>query len=61
MRSTTPGPISPAAIIGSEQMINFVGKTMRIYTVSGVESNLGILEEFKDSSLLLKKCGEIPL
>jgi hypothetical protein len=34
---------------------------MRIYTVSGVESNLGILEEFKDSSLLLKKCGEIPL
>ncbi len=40
---------------------NFVGKTLRIYTISGVESYLGILEEVKDSYLALKNCGEILL
>jgi ferredoxin-fold anticodon binding domain-containing protein len=33
---------------------NFVGKTLRIYTVSGVESYLGVLEEVRDSYLVLK-------
>jgi ferredoxin-fold anticodon binding domain-containing protein len=31
-----------------------VGKTLRIYTVSGVESYLGVLEEVRDSYLVLK-------
>jgi ferredoxin-fold anticodon binding domain-containing protein len=33
---------------------NFVGKTLRIYTVSGVESYLGVLEEVKDEYVVLK-------
>jgi ferredoxin-fold anticodon binding domain-containing protein len=33
---------------------NFVGKTLRIYTVSGVESYLGVLEEIKDEYVVLK-------
>ena len=32
----------------------FVGKTLRIYTVSGVESYLGILEEVKEDYIVLK-------
>lgn len=32
----------------------FVGKTLRIYTISGVESYLGVLEEVKDEYLVLK-------
>jgi hypothetical protein len=31
-----------------------VGKTLRIYTVSGVESYLGVLEEIKDEYVVLK-------
>lgn len=33
---------------------NFIGKTLRIYTVSGVESYLGTLEEVKDDYVVLK-------
>ncbi|HVO65785.1 MAG TPA: hypothetical protein VMT12_04805 [Syntrophales bacterium] len=32
----------------------FVGKTLRIYTVSGVESYLDILEEVKTDYIVLK-------
>jgi hypothetical protein len=32
----------------------FIGKTLRIYTVSGVESYLGLLDEVKDDYLVLK-------
>jgi ferredoxin-fold anticodon binding domain-containing protein len=35
-------------------LTGFVGKTLRIYTVSGVESYLGVLEEVKDEYLVLK-------
>jgi ferredoxin-fold anticodon binding domain-containing protein len=31
----------------------FVGKTLRIYTISGVESYLGVLEEVQDDYLVL--------
>ena len=33
---------------------DFVGKTLRIYTHSGVESYLGVLEMIKDDCLVLK-------
>jgi len=33
---------------------NFVGKTLRIYTTSGVESYLGILEEVKEEYVVLR-------
>ncbi len=33
---------------------DFVGKTMRIYTITGVESYLGILEEVKENYLVLR-------
>jgi ferredoxin-fold anticodon binding domain-containing protein len=33
---------------------SFVGKMLRIYTISGVESYLGRLEEVKDDYLVLK-------
>ncbi len=33
---------------------NFVGKVLRIYTVSGVESYLDILEDVKDDYIVLK-------
>ncbi len=32
----------------------FVGKTLRIYTVSGVESYLDVLEDVKDNYIVLK-------
>lgn len=35
-----------------------VGKTLRIYTVSGVESYLGVLEEVKEDYLVLKSFFE---
>ncbi len=33
---------------------SFVGKTLRIYTVSGVESYLDVLEEVKEDYLVLR-------
>lgn len=33
---------------------DFVGKTLRIYTVSGVESYLGVLEDVKEDYVVLK-------
>ncbi|GEM_PF-1471834 len=32
----------------------FIGKTLRIYTISGVESYLGVLEEVQEDYLVLK-------
>lgn len=37
---------------------NFVGKTLRIYTISGVESYLGILEEVKEDYIVLSSFFE---
>jgi len=37
-----------------ELMKKFIGKTLRIYTVSGVESYLDILEEVHDDYLVLR-------
>ena len=33
---------------------DFVGKTLRVYTISGVESYLGVAEMIKDDCLVLK-------
>ncbi len=33
---------------------NFINKTLRIYTISAVESYLGILEEVKEDYIVLK-------
>lgn len=33
---------------------DFVGKTLRIYTISGVESYLGVLEDVKEDYLVIK-------
>ncbi len=33
---------------------SFMGKTLRVYTVSGVESYLGVVEEVKDDYMVLK-------
>jgi ferredoxin-fold anticodon binding domain-containing protein len=33
---------------------NFIGKTIRIYTISAVESYLGVLEEVKNEYVVLK-------
>ena len=32
----------------------FVGKTVRLYTISGVESYLGVVEDVKDGVVCLK-------
>jgi ferredoxin-fold anticodon binding domain-containing protein len=37
-----------------ELLKGFVGKTLRIYTITGVESYLGVLEEVKEDYLVLK-------
>jgi ferredoxin-fold anticodon binding domain-containing protein len=37
-----------------ELLKGFVGKTLRIYTISGVESYLAVVEEVKDEYLVLK-------
>jgi ferredoxin-fold anticodon binding domain-containing protein len=37
-----------------ELLKGFVGKTLRIYTISGVESYLGILEKVENDYLVLK-------
>ncbi len=37
-----------------ELLRSFVGKTLRIYSISGVESYLGVLEEVKQEYLVLK-------
>lgn len=33
---------------------NFVGKTLRIYTISGVDSYLGVLDEVREGYVVLK-------
>ena len=33
---------------------DFIGKTLRIYTVSGVDSYPGVVEEVKDDCIVLK-------
>jgi hypothetical protein len=35
-------------------LASYQGKTLRIYTVSGVDSYLGILEDVKDEYLVLR-------
>ena len=37
-----------------ELLKNFIGQTLRIYTVSGVESYLGTLDEVKEGYVVLK-------
>jgi hypothetical protein len=37
-----------------EILKKFIGKTLRIYTVSGVDSYLGILEDVSDEHIRLK-------
>ncbi len=37
-----------------EILKDFIGKTVRIYTISGVESYLGIIEKVKKDCLVLK-------
>jgi ferredoxin-fold anticodon binding domain-containing protein len=37
-----------------ELLKTFIGKTLRIYTVSGVESYLDVLEEVHDDYLVLR-------
>ncbi len=37
---------------------DFIGKTLRIYTVSGVDSYLGVVEEVKDDYIVLKSLFE---
>jgi len=37
-----------------ELLRDFVGKTLRIYTTSGIESYLGVLEEVKGDYLVLR-------
>lgn len=37
-----------------ELLKDFVGKTLRIYTTTGVESYLGVLEDVKDDYVVLR-------
>jgi len=37
-----------------ELLKDFVGRTLRIYTITGVESYLGILEDVKDDYVVLR-------
>jgi len=37
-----------------ELLSQFVGKTLRIYTITGVESYLGVLEEVKDEYVVIR-------
>jgi ferredoxin-fold anticodon binding domain-containing protein len=37
-----------------ELLKDFIGKTLRIYTISGIESYLGVLEKVEDNYLVLK-------
>jgi len=37
-----------------ELLKDFVGKTLRIYTITGVESYLGVLEVIKEDYIILR-------
>ncbi len=37
-----------------ELLKDFVGKTLRIYTITGVESYLGVLEEVREDYIVLR-------
>jgi ferredoxin-fold anticodon binding domain-containing protein len=37
-----------------ELLKDFIGKTLRIYTISGVDSYLGVLEDVKDDHRVLR-------
>jgi ferredoxin-fold anticodon binding domain-containing protein len=37
-----------------ELLKDFIGKTLRIYAISGVESYLGVLEDVKDDDIALR-------